>query len=136
MDLFNTLQVAAAGLRAQAGRMRVISENLANANSTAQVKGQEPYRRKIATFVQEFDREIGATLVKNGRIAKDQTDFGKKYAPGHPAADNKGYILTPNVNTLIETVDMREAQRTYEANLNVISSTRRILSTTLDILRT
>ncbi len=136
MDLFNSMKVAAAGLKAQAGRMRVIAENLANANSTAQVKGQEPYRRKIPTFVQEFDKQIGATLVKNGRIKLDQTDFGKRYSPGHPAADDKGYIQTPNVNTLIETVDMREAQRTYEANLNVISSTRRILSTTLDILRT
>ena len=99
MDLFNSMKVAAAGLKAQAGRMRVIAENLANANSTAQAKGQEPYRRKIPTFVQEFDKEIGATLVKNGRIKLDKTDFGKRYSPGHPAADDKGYIQTPNVNT-------------------------------------
>ena len=135
MDLMKSMKIAAAGLRAQSGRMRVIAENLANAGSTAQTKDQQPYRRKIPTFRQEFDRQLEANIVKNGRIKLDKTDFGARFEPGHPAADDKGYIKTPNVNPLVETVDMREAQRSYEANLNVINATRRILSRTLEILR-
>ena len=135
MELLNSLKIAASGLRAQSGRMRVIAENIANANSTAQTKGQEPYRRKIPTFEQKFDRELQAHVVLNGKIKLDKTEFGTKYEPGHPAADDSGYIKTPNVNRLVETVDMREAQRSYEANLNVINATRRILSRAIDILR-
>lgn len=135
MDFMKSMQIAAAGLRAQSGRMRVIAENLANSNSTAATKEGQPYRRKIPTFRQIFDRELGATIVKNGPIATDRSDFGLRYQPGHPAADAKGYVKTPNVNALIETMDMREAQRTYEANLNVMTSTRRMLARTLDILR-
>ena len=135
MDLKASMQIAAAGLRVQGGRMRVIAENLANANSTAKTPGGEPYRRKIPTFTQQFNRELGLKTVSLGRIKYDQSDFGKRYEPGHPAADAKGFILIPNVNALIEGMDMREAQRSYEANLNVISATRRMLARTLDILR-
>ncbi len=135
MDLMLTMKLAAAGLKAQSGRMRVITENIANAESTASNPGDNPYQRKIPTFRQVYDREIGARVVETGRIKLDQTDFGRRYEPGHPAADDKGYVKTPNVNTLIETMDLREAQRSYEANLNVISSTRRMLARTLDILR-
>jgi len=135
MDLITSMKLAAAGLKAQSGRMRVISENIANASSTATKKGGDPYRRKIPTFRQVFDRELGAKVVKTGRIKMDQSDFGKRYEPGHPAADDKGYVKMPNVNPLIESMDLREAQRSYEANLNVITATRRMLARTLDILR-
>lgn len=135
MDLIASMKVAAAGLRAQSGRMRVIAENLANASSTAKTSEGEPYRRRVASFKQEFDRELGATIVKSGRIKLDRTDFGRRFEPGHPAADSDGYVKLPNVNPLIESMDMREAQRSYEANLNVIGATRRMLSRTLDILR-
>ncbi|GAB4238499.1 MAG: flagellar basal body rod protein FlgC [Methyloligellaceae bacterium] len=135
MDLITSMKLAAAGLKAQTGRMRVITENIANASSTPSRPGEDPYKRKIPTFRQVFDREIGATVVKTGPIKHDQSAFGKRYEPGHPAADEQGYVKIPNVNTLIETMDMREAQRSYEANLNVISATRRMLARTLDILR-
>ncbi|MGI9378428.1 MAG: flagellar basal body rod protein FlgC [Methyloligellaceae bacterium] len=135
MELLKSMKIAASGLRAQSGRMRVISENLANADSTATQKGGEPYRRRISTFKQIFDREISSTVVSTGRIKADMSEFGSRFDPGHPAADDKGYVLTPNVNTLVESMDMREAQRSYQANLNVISSTRRMLARTLDILR-
>lgn len=135
MDLMLSMKLAAAGLKAQSGRMRVITENIANAESTGANPGDNPYRRKIPTFQQVFDREIGAKVIQTGRIKLDQTDFGKRYEPGHPAADTSGYVKTPNVNILIETMDLREAQRSYEANLNVISSTRNMLARTLDILR-
>ena len=115
--------------------MRVIAENLANANSTAQTPEDQPYRRRIPTFTQEINRELGVKTVKAGRILIDQSDFGRRYEPGHPAADDKGYVLIPNVNSLVEGMDMREAQRSYQANLNVIGATRRMLARTLEILR-
>ena len=135
MDLINSLKIAAAGLRAQSSRMRVISENLANADSTARTINEEPYRRQITTFVSELDRNIGVNIVRPGRTVEDKSAFGSRYEPGHPAADDKGYVQTPNVNPLIETMDMRQAQRSYEANLNLITSTRRMLMRTIDILR-
>ncbi len=135
MDLIKSLFVSASGLRAQNGRMRIIAENIANANSTAKTPDELPYRRKIPTFKSQFDKEVGAQLVSLGKVAEDSTDFQSVFMPGHPAADANGYVLQPNVNTLIETTDMREAQRTYEANLNVIESTRRMLQRTIDILK-
>lgn len=135
MELLRSLKIAASGLGAQSQRMRVISENIANSESTAEVKGGDPYRRKVVTFNQELDRSLGATIVKAGKIKLDSSDFGLKHEPGHPAADEKGYIKTPNVNGMVEAMDMREAQRSYEANLNVITSARRMLAKTLDILR-
>jgi flagellar basal-body rod protein FlgC len=136
MDLIKSLFISASGLRAQNGRMRVIAENIANANSTAKTPQEEPYRRKIPTFKSQFDRELEANTVELGKIAEDKSDFRSVHMPGHPAADDNGYVLHPNVNTLIETTDMREAQRSYEANLNVIDSTRKMLQRTIDILRT
>ncbi|MDP2779453.1 flagellar basal body rod C-terminal domain-containing protein, partial [Devosia sp.] len=97
--------------------------------------GGEPYRRRIPTFVSELDRELGVRLVRRGGTRLDQSDFGSRYEPGNPAADANGHVATPNVNPLIETMDMREAQRSYEANLNVVEATRRMLARTLDILR-
>ncbi|PVB59909.1 flagellar basal body rod protein FlgC [Labrenzia sp. 011] len=135
MDLIKSLFISASGLKAQNGRMRIIAENIANASSTAKTPEEEPYRRKIPTFKTQFDRELGAEKVELGPIAEDKSEFESVHMPGHPAADENGYVLQPNVNTLIETTDMREAQRSYEANLNVIESTRRMLQRTIDILR-
>lgn len=135
MDFLKTISVAASGLKAQSGRMRVIAENIANADSTAEKSGADPYRRKIPTFGRRFDRELEAHVVALGRVKPDQTAFRTKYEPGHPAADANGQVKLPNVNSLVETMDMREAQRSYEANLNLITATRRMISRTLEILR-
>ncbi|MGE0846046.1 MAG: flagellar basal body rod protein FlgC [Flavobacteriaceae bacterium] len=135
MDFLRSIMVAASGLRAQNARMQIISENIANADSTATTPGGDPYRRKVATFRSEYDRALGAEVVAPGKVGRDSSDFAVRYDPGHPAADEKGYVKLPNVNSLVETMDMREAQRSYEANLNVISATRRMVLRTLDILR-
>ncbi|MEM1364463.1 MAG: flagellar basal body rod protein FlgC [Pseudomonadota bacterium] len=135
MDFMKSISVAASGLQAQSGRMRVIAENIANADSTARTPGGDPYRRHVATFKAHFDRELKANVVSLGRMELDKTPFPTKYEPGHPAADEQGYVKQPNVNTLIEVADMREAQRSYEANLNVVTSTRAMMARTLDILR-
>src|SRR5258707_704775 len=115
--------------------MRIISENIANADSTAQKPGTDPYRRKVPTFRSEVDRALEANVVGLGRVRTDPSDFRSKYEPGHPAADTNGYVKYPNVNPLVEMTDMREAQRSYEANLNVIGATRRMIQRTIDILR-
>jgi flagellar basal-body rod protein FlgC len=134
-DFGRSMGIATSGLRAQAGRMRVISENIANAESTAQIAGGDPYRRKIPTFVSALDRTLEAKTVALGRIAPDRSAFRSKYEPSNPAADASGYVKYPNVNSLVEMTDMREAQRSYEANLNIISATRRMIQRTLDILK-
>lgn len=135
MDFLKSMMVAASGLKAQSGRMKIIAENIANADSTGRSAQDEPYRRKVPTFSSRLDSELGVNLVKLGKVEKDQSDFNTRYEPGHPAANADGYVRTPNVNVMIETVDMKEAQRTYEANLNIISSTRQMLQRTIDILR-
>ncbi|MCK9918931.1 flagellar basal body rod protein FlgC [Microbacteriaceae bacterium K1510] len=135
LDFMKTMAIAASGLRAQAGRMRIISENIANADSTPSSPGADPYRRKIPTFKAEFDRAVDARVVDLGKIQPDTSDFRMKYEPGHPAADQNGNVKYPNVNTLVEMTDMREAQRSYEANINVIGATRRMLQRTIDILK-
>jgi len=135
MDLLRSIGIAASGLKAESGRMRVISENLANADSTAKTVGGDPYRRKIVTFDSQIDPDLDARTVSLGRIQRDSTAFKLEYDPGNPIADAKGYVKMPNVNPLVEQMDMREAQHAYEANLNVISAARRMISRTLDILK-
>ncbi len=135
MDFIKSIAIAASGLRAQAGRMRIISENIANADSTAQRPGAEPYRRKIPTFHSEMERTLDARVVTLGKVQPDASEFRLKYEPGHPSADAQGNVKYPNVNALVEMTDMREAQRSYEANINVISATRRMLQRTIDILK-
>ncbi len=135
MDFLKSIMIAASGLKAQSGRMRIVSENIANADSTARKAGGDPYRRQIPSFKSHFDRELGAKTVEMGRILPDKSDFRTRYDPGHPAADAKGYVKLPNVNSLVETVDLQEAQRSYQANLNVISATRTMVMKTLDILK-
>ena len=134
-DFTRSMGIATSGLRAQSGRMRVISENIANAESTAQSAGGDPYRRKIPTFVSALDRTLDAKLVNLGKIAPDQSAFRTKYEPANPAADQTGYVKYPNVNPMVEMTDMRDAQRSYEANLNIITATRRMIQRTLDILK-
>lgn len=135
MDLVKSLFISASGLKAQNGRIRVIAENIANADSTGKTPEEDPYRRKVPTFKNQFDRELQAETVALGRIEEDRSQFPTRYEPGHPAADANGNVRMPNVNSLVESVDMREAQRSYEANLNVIEATRRMLQRTIDILR-
>ena len=135
MDFMKSLAVAASGLRAQMGRMRIITENIANADSLSPTPGGDPYRRRIVTFTSELDRSIGADVVKLGRVQTDNTDFLVKHEPGNPAANAQGDVKYPNVNTLVEMTDLRDAQRSYEANLNVITATRKMLQLTIDMLK-
>jgi flagellar basal-body rod protein FlgC len=134
-DFARSMGIATSGLRAPAGRMRVISENIANADSTAQSAGGDPYRRKVPTFSSALDRTLDANTVTLGKIRPDPSAFRVKHDPGNPAADAAGNVKFPNVNPLIEMTDMRDAQRSYEANLNIISATRRMIQRTLDILK-
>jgi flagellar basal-body rod protein FlgC len=135
MDLMKSMLIAASGLKTQGGRMRVIAENMANAGSTAKTPDGDPYRRKIPTFTTELDRANGVERVKMGKIERSNSAFGERYEPGHPAANDKGYVKTSNVNTMIESIDMGQAQRGYEANLNVINTSRRMLNATIELLR-
>ena len=134
-DFQRSMGIATSGLRAQAGRMRVISENIANADSTASAAGGDPYRRKVPTFSSALDRTLEAQVVTLGKIRPDGSAFRVKHDPGNPAADTAGNVKYPNVNPLVEMTDMRDAQRSYEANLNIISATRRMIQRTLDILK-
>ena len=130
-----TLKEMAADLATQAAGLFQNTENLANANSLATQPGEDPYRRKVVTFRNILDREAGVEVVRADKVRTDRSEFNKRYDPGHPAADENGYVQTPNVNTLIELMDMREAQRSYEANLNVIRSARSMARRTIQILR-
>ncbi|WP_417317919.1 flagellar basal body rod protein FlgC [Emcibacter sp.] len=135
MDLSKSMIISAAGMKAQTVRMRVISENLANANSVSNTPGEDPYRRKVITFVNELNREIGIHEVKVSDVKFDKSDFGMEYEPGHPSADENGYIRTPNVNSLVEAIDMKQAQRSYDANLNAIDVSKNMIMRTIDLLR-
>ena len=135
MDFAQSMIVAASGMRTQSNRMRVIAENIANASSTSPQPGGEPYRRKIATVNSNFNRELNATLVEPGKPQADMSEFRKQYDPGNPAADKTGYVKLPNVNSLVEIMDMREAQRSYEADLTVMDATKSMLARTVDLLR-
>ena len=135
MDLLNTMDISASGMKAQSDRLRVVSENIANAESVGTRPGEMPYRRKTISFDNHLDREIGAELVKTKKIGTDRSDFKRKYDPNHPAADAQGYVLYPNVNSIMEMMDMREARRGYEANLNVIEASKSMLSQSINLLR-
>ncbi|MSO73426.1 MAG: flagellar basal body rod protein FlgC [Rhodospirillaceae bacterium] len=134
-DLKASSEIASKGMKAQATRLRVISENLANADSTSEVAGGEPYRRKLVTFRNALDKALGVDTVRVKRIVNDRSKLPSKYDPAHPAANAQGYVLQPNVNPLIEMTDMREAQRSYEANMNVISASRQMVAKTLELLK-
>lgn len=134
-DIANIMSIAASGMKAQSSRMRIIAENVANADSTGRTPDDDPYRRQMPTFESELDRAKGVRTVRMSEITPDMSDFDTRYEPGHPAADADGYVKTPNVNTLIELMDMREAQRSFEANMNVMESSRAMLMRTIDLLR-
>jgi flagellar basal-body rod protein FlgC len=135
MDLTQAMDVAAAGMKVQGVRMRVLAQNLANAESTATTPGGQPYRRQTVTFENVLDRELGVDLVRVARTGVDRSPFPLRYDPGHPAANADGYVLMPNVNPLLEMMDLREAQRSFEANLNAMTLARAMIQRTLDLLR-
>jgi flagellar basal-body rod protein FlgC len=135
MELLKTIKISAAGMRAQGVRIKTIAENIANAESLSPTPGQDPYRRKVVTFKNELDRKLGVELVKVRDIEYDKSDFKKRFDPTHPAADKDGYVKMPNVSPLVEMMDMREAQRSYRANLRIIEVAKSMLSRTIDLLR-
>jgi len=134
MDLVKSLHIAASGMKAQSDRLRIVSENIANADSVGERPGEQPYRRKTITFKNELDRELGINKVEVARYGVDRSAFQKKYEPNHPAADAEGYVLQPNVNPMIEMMDMREARRGYEANLNIIEVSKSMLQQTIGLI--
>lgn len=133
-DIKSAMQIAASGLRAQSARIRVTAENIANANSAAPAPGLEPYRRQVPVFSTYLDRAIGAELVELSRVTFDPSEFTLRFDPNHPAADANGYLALPNVNPLVEMMDLREAQRSYEANLGALETMRAMSASTLRIL--
>ncbi|MDF1749200.1 MAG: flagellar basal body rod protein FlgC [Alphaproteobacteria bacterium] len=136
MDDFNaSMFIAGSGMRAQGLRLRVISENIANADSTASTPGGDPYRRKVISFKNKMDEALGADVVQVKQIGEDPSDFDLKFDPAHPAANADGYVMLPNVSTLVETMDMREANRSYQANLRVIETAKNMFAQTVSILR-
>jgi len=135
-DLFSALAISSHGMKAQGARIKVISENVANADTTALTSGGDPYTRKTVSFRNAMDREAGTRLVNVDKISQDKkTPFTMKYMPDSPAADAKGMVKLPNVNALVELMDMREAQRSYEANLGMIQQDRAMVNQTIDLLR-
>lgn len=130
-----SLRIAGSGLEAQSTRLRIVSENIANARSTGDTPGAEPYRRKTITFGAELDQATGADVVSVKKLGVDQSKFIEEFDPGNPAADAKGMVKMPNVNILVEMADMREANRTYEANLQTVKQSRDLIAATLDLLK-
>ena len=135
MDLTKAMTISARGMDAQAARLRVIAQNLANQETTADAPGGAPYRRKTVTFESKMDDAVGAETVRVKRIAPDRSEFPLRYDPSHPAANPAGYVQTPNVNSFVEVMDMKEAQRSYSANLNVMQVSRSMVSRTIDMLK-
>ncbi|ALN74163.1 MULTISPECIES: flagellar basal body rod protein FlgC [unclassified Aureimonas] len=131
----SALRIAASGLEAQSTRLRVVSENVANSRSTGETPGSDPYRRKTVTFTSEIDRLTGAEIVHVKDVGVDRSEFKSEYDPGNPAADADGYVKMPNVSPLVEMADMREANRSYEANLQVIKQARELINLTIDLMR-
>lgn len=135
-DLFTSMAISSSGMRAQSERTRVISENIANAGTSPRSPDEQPYARKVITFQNVMDRAVGADMVKVDKISRDtKTPFPVKYSPGHPAADANGYVKQPNVNSLIEVMDSREAQRSYEANLGMLTQAKDMTQRLIDMLR-
>lgn len=134
-DLKDSMFIAGSGMQAQSTRMRVIAENIANAESTATTPGGDPYRRKTVSFKNVLDKKLDAEVVKVRKVDRDQSDFKLELDPSHPAADASGYVKKANVDTLIETADMKEAQRSYEANIAVIETSKGMITRTIDMMR-
>ena len=135
MDLTTALSISARGMDAQTSRLRVIAENLANQDTTGSAPGVDPYRRKTVTFEQRLDPALGTPTVAVKKVGTDPSQFPTKYDPSNPSADAKGYVRTPNVNSFVEIMDMREAQRSYSANLNVMQVSRGMLTRAIEMLK-
>jgi flagellar basal-body rod protein FlgC len=135
MDLDKALGIAARGMDAQTARLRVIAENLANQDTTGSTSGADPYRRKTVTFQNSLDRQLGGDAVSIKQVGQDAAEFPLRYDPSNPAANADGYVKLPNVNSLVEVMDMREAERSYNANLAVMQATRSMLTRTIDLLK-
>ncbi|HYF08454.1 MAG TPA: flagellar basal body rod protein FlgC [Acetobacteraceae bacterium] len=135
MDLERALRISAAGMQAQATRLRVVAENLANRDSTGDTPGADPYRRRTVSFQSRLDRSLGANTVRVTRVGTQPGEFPRRFEPGHPAADEQGYVRVPNVDSLVEVMDMREAQRSYSANLAVLEASRGMLARVIETLR-
>ncbi len=135
VDLINSMHIAASGMKAQSDRLRIVAQNIANANSTGESPGGTPYARKVVTFKNKLDRELDADLVEVSDYGVDKTPFPREYNPGHPAADQDGYVMMPNTNPMLEMVDMREARRAYEANINTIEVSKGMLMQTVNLLK-
>ena len=134
-NLLVSADIAVSGMKAQAERLRIIAENMANADSMATRAGEEPYRRRVVAFKDYVDAQTGAHKVKVAGVVTDNSELPKKYDPNHPAADAQGYVTMPNVNPLVEMMDMKEAQRSYDANLTMMQTARDMNSKVLDILK-
>jgi flagellar basal-body rod protein FlgC len=134
-DLNTSLQVSAAGMDVQVARIKIIAENLANQNTTGSSPGADAYRRRTVSFQNKLDKALGVETVGVKTVGTDKSELPTKYDPGNPAADKKGYVKTPNVNSFVELMDMRDAEQSYSANLNVASTTRSMLTRTLDLLK-
>ncbi len=135
VDIVNSIHIAGSGMKAQSDRLRIIAQNIANVDSVGRTPDEAPYRRKVLAFRNKLDRAMGVELVQVSRYGYDKSDFNKKFDPTHPAADDEGYVLMPNVNPMIEMVDLREARRAYEANINVIEISKGMLEQTVSLLR-
>ena len=130
-----TLKIGASGLQAQSLRLRIIAENMANANSTGRTPGSDPYTRKVMTFESEVDDASNANMVRVTGVERNRAPYRVELIPGHPAADAQGYVRMPNVDLVVEAADMREANRSYETNLQSIKQAREVISMTIDMLR-
>ncbi len=135
MDLFGSMTIAASGMTAQDERIKVISENLANANSTALTPGGDPYRRQVVSFKDHFSKQVGADVVQVAGVSTDPSPFPLRYEPSNPAANAEGYVKLPNVNPLIEMVDLREAERSYMANMSAVDAAKTMLMQTVNMLQ-
>ena len=135
MELDRAIRIAAAGMDVQSARLRVVAENLANRDTTSEMAGGDPYRRKTVTFANRFERALGANTIRVARVGTSKGDFPTRHDPTHPTANAQGYVQTPNVNSTIEVMDMREAQRSYSANLSVIEVSRGMLTRTIEAMR-
>jgi flagellar basal-body rod protein FlgC len=135
IDLLKSLKISSAGMNVQTTRLRVLAENIANADSIPETAGTDPYRRKVVTFKNALDRSIGIETVRINKVTTTKGEFQRRYDPTHPAADKDGYVQLPNVNSLVEMMDFREAQQSYQANLGVLDVSKRMLTNTIDLLR-
>ncbi len=135
MELDKALDIAARGMDAQTTRLRVIAENLANQDTTGSTPGADPYRRKTVAFENRFDKQLDTETVRVKQVGHDASEFAQRYDPSNPAANAEGYVKLPNVNSLVEVMDMREAERSYNANLAVMQASRSMLSRTIDLLK-